>query len=96
MVVTLKMLLVIYYSLLLRHVTGHSYILLTEKVMSYTLLITLRAVTSNPHKNNQAVKNWCGLKKAWVKKSSEIKSGSQEMAAMMLMLTMHTAIIKNI
>ena len=38
-----------------------------------------------PHKNSQAVKKWCGLK-SLDEKSCEIKGGSQEMAAMMLML----------
>ena len=38
-----------------------------------------------PHKSNQAVKKWCGLK-ILGEKSCEIKGGSQEMAAMMLML----------
>ena len=38
-----------------------------------------------PHKNSQAVKNGAALKSLG-EKSCEIKGGSQEMAAMMLML----------
>ena len=39
---------------------------------------------SEPHKNSQAMKKWCG--KSLAEKSCEIKGSGQGMAAMMLML----------
>ena len=57
------------------------------KLPSLFELNTTDVITKNlPCKNNQAIQIGCGLQKAWVRKSCEIKGGGHEMAAMMLMM----------